>query len=321
MTIKMDAVSSRRFFPAIPVLGILGLALGATHCASEPQNVCAVPTGEAIALFTPKTMMPTGPGCTNAMTFVSPALSGATPFGEAFGIEWYVGLNPNDPNAPNVPGSFAIKSEALGGRIAGAVANAGQMGTMLPATFQYYPYPDAAHIENPPPEDTTENHPYAWGKFDSVYPDANGICTVSHMIGSHMVYTDVPPYMDMTSMMMTTDQPQTDIDYEWSNVKILVQGAVIGAQMSADLTITEDMCSQQYHVSILFPRVTCNALDANMNITGPDNSACSANPTPVPNPKQSQVYGSGIAPGLDVSCQNIGTMMAPDYECLPTHSL
>jgi hypothetical protein len=169
----------------------------------------------------------------------------------------------------------------------------------------------------------TSNHPYAWGKFDAVYPDANSICHVSKVIGSNMTY---PAYTSLGSGPPTPPAMvgATQVDYEWSNVKVYVKAPIIGSRIDADLTITEDMCTQSYHVNILFPRVPCAQLDSSGNPTDASNpSACSPNPNPVPNPKQSDLYGSGIAPGIDVSCQDIGVNMPGmhDWECLPTHPL
>jgi hypothetical protein len=236
---------------------------------------------------------------------------------------------------------MAIKSEWVGTLIQTYQQQYSVSGNngMAPADFNpNYPYApsgtggsDSGYTATPggqPPQVTGTNFPFAWGQFDTVYP-VNGVCTVSKMYGSNVTY---PAFM-----LMGTAMGGTTIDYEWSNVRVVIDTdlGAIGDQVFADLTITQDGCSQSYHVSILAPRVSCNATDDAGNNIGADPTQCNAgssNPdqigmnTPDAN-MQSQLYGSGILPGVPVSCLNTYTPPAPndagvapvlDYECMPT---
>jgi hypothetical protein len=125
----------------------------------------------------------------------------------------------------------------------------------------------------------------------------------------------------------------TSLEYEWSNVKVIVDTTIgaIGDQVFADLTITQDGCTQSYHVSILAPKVGCSGTDST-GATVADNSQCSGGTS---SPDQigqntpdataaSQIYGSGILPGVPVNCENIftdpiaGEAGVLDFNCVPT---
>jgi hypothetical protein len=100
------------------------------------------------------------------------------------------------------------------------------------------------------------------------------------------------------------------------------------------LTITQDACSQQFHVSMLAPRAQCNGQDdAGNTVADPTQCVANANSTQDNYPiignagGQAQAYGSGIYPGVPVQCLSIyppavsararGEINA-DFECLPT---
>jgi hypothetical protein len=219
----------------------------------------------------------------------------------AFGLESYV-PNPTDPNANSESGAMAIKAEWIGQRIQNYQSNF----TDLPD----YPYTSTPPA--PPPGGTGTNYPYAFGKFDSVYPDSAGFCTVSNMASSSMTYPEVPPYASTDAngnAIMTPDLPQTKVTYAWSNVRTYVSAASIGVQTYGNLTITQDGCSIPYIVSILVPRIGCASL---ADSTQPDPKLCDPNPDGPNNPS-----GSGISEAVTPSCENIGTDANPDFECLP----
>jgi hypothetical protein len=289
-------------------LATLLVALGACACGSPPPIRCTVSTGEAIARYSPTTQ-PTGPNC--AKVSLPPP---GTPGGEPVGVEVYV-PDPNISNADATPTSFAIMSEYIGARIQDAQQN---------ANLPDYPYTSANPAPpNPPDDPDNVRRPFAWGQFDSVYPDSTGACTVSNskMRASNLVYPAVPMHKTANTIgayyqagLVAGTQDQTAIAYEWSNVRVIVTTEWVGTQMYADLKVTQDDCSQDYAVSILVPRVQCgSAADSNV----PDNSLCGANPTALDNPLQSQLYGSGIGVGIPVACGNVGPIGAKDYECLP----
>jgi hypothetical protein len=369
----MGAVKSRLLVGGVATAGggavVYALATvflaGATEHCSNPQPRCAVQTNEAIARYTAtSTVMGDPVACANWVPpwlQSDPSGGGRTTCGGAPGAGWGIcqsaavggtvgetlGLqtyqpNPNDSNQNEEPGSFAIKSEWVGTLIQAyqqQYSIAGDGGTQ-PADFNdKYPYAPSGggpagttYTQTPtgqPPQVTGTNYPYAWGAFDTVYP-TNGVCTVSKMYGSKMIYPG--PFT-----VASGSYGGTTLDYEWSNVKVVVDTTIgaIGDQIFADLTITQDGCTQSYTVSILAPKVSCNGTDSNGN-TVADNSQCSGGTS---DPSQigmntpdatmaSQIYGSGILPGVPVNCENTFTGLiadagpeatAPlDYACMPT---
>jgi hypothetical protein len=274
---------------------------------------------------------PTGT-CTNSALPGTPnANSGTFPIG----VESYP-ANPADPNASNVPASMALQPEWIGARIEDAQLNAATDMTLsasVQAAMASYPYASAAATPPPPPQGTSAGYPYAWGRFETVFPDSNGLCKIAKM-DSSLDYPDVPAHTATQQIVspldpgtpaadggpgvaeyvlaseMVPDQPATHVEYSWSNVRVYVTAAETGPQTFADLTITQDGCSVSYHVSILVPRVLCGVADKNGGLL-PDQSLCDPQPNAV-NPN-----GSGINANISPSCENIGSVTAPDYECLP----
>ncbi len=108
----------------------------------------------------------------------------------------------------------------------------------------------------------------------------------------------------------------------------------IGGQIFADLTVTQDGCTQSFHTSIMSPQAPCPATDDAGNVTGPDQTQCLPSPTNSDNypllndaSSMSAIYGSGIYPSVPVQCRNIypsaldgGASPATDYECVPTRT-
>ncbi len=171
------------------------------------------------------------------------------------------------------------------------------------------------------------HRPYAWGYFDTFYPDADGVCTVT-LNPSDLVYPDIPAHMAMMNPL--ADRPETHVRYEWKNVEVIVQEAAVGQQLFADLTITRDNCQAHYKVALLSPRTSCANIDDQGNTFG-DPTICSASAVPdVPNPTIGQLYGSGLPDGVPVACQDLnaspaagdggggGSSAPPDWECVPT---
>jgi hypothetical protein len=236
--------------------------------------------------------------------------------GEPFGVASY-GPSPADPNAANVVNSMAIKAEWIGVRIAEARDQASQDPALksMADVLMNYPYGTAPP---PPTEDlTTTNRPYAFGRFDTLYPDANNVCKLSNMNPSDMAYPDIPMHTDMvldpndpmmTKMipMAVANQPATKVKYAWRNIRVIVSAESLGTQTFADLAITQDGCSANYKVSILVPKVTC--ADPKMMA---EPKFCDAIPNEL-------TPGSGIGQGIPTTCDNLGDNMNPDFECLPT---
>jgi hypothetical protein len=82
------------------------------------------------------------------------------------------------------------------------------------------------------------------GDFASTVPDAEDVCTVPSLS---------PAEIDAQGKVLR---------YTWNNVRVRVTPAYPGTTMTADLAITEDGCSAEYHVVGLWPAVSCEAVVA-----------------------------------------------------------
>jgi len=197
--------------------------------------------------------------------------------GEGLGLEAYSPLV-TDPNVNEEVTQFAIKS----GYVGTLVNNAASQGLMDA---------DAMHT------------PYSLGKFDHVLPDDNDVCTAAGFTAAEIDLPDVPAHVADDGTMVA-DQPATHIKYEWTNVRVIVNAASIGTQTFADLTYTQDGCSAQYHVAILSPNVSCQSAD-DMSMTDP--TLCNSASDPAKG-----FPGSGIGPGIPVTCDPTLQMCLPD---------
>jgi hypothetical protein len=338
---------------------VLALALGA--CDDQPPIRCLVQTSlgfDAIGRFTPAGQPSAIPGapadaCVKQISAGNlPAYApspggtntapGPDPRLDLLGLETYY-PGPVDPNLPTTPSALSLKAEWIGDRIQDAQVNAANDMTLpdgLRAALAQYPYAETTPPYTigqppalPPADPTNPNRPYAFGRFDAVYPDANGVCSAtlapSEMdypgVPAHSVFVAIPPdgsYAQLNSDGTPGAQPEvpaSHVRYEWSGFRVIVSPeAGIGVQAFADLSITRDGCRADYRVSILSPRVSCTALDESGNPILPgraDPALCS------PNAASKSPYGSGLYPGIPVSCEQIGfDPMAPDFECLPTRT-
>jgi hypothetical protein len=243
-----------------------------------------------------------------------------------FGFEVFF-PSPSDPNEATTPNALSIKAEWIGDRIQDAQVNAAVDSTLAAqaAALANYPYPNG-DAPPPPPADAGDfRRPYAFGRFDSVYPDGNDICTAtlapSEMdypaIPAHAVNVAIPGDGSYASAPSQAAVPLTHVRYEWTNFRAIVSAESLGLQAFATLSVTRDGCQADYQVSILTPRVPCAKLDGALNPVSPpagDDSLCSPSAAPT-NP-----FGSGIHPGIGVACQNVGNDANPDFECMPTRT-
>jgi hypothetical protein len=242
--------------------------------------------------------------------------------------------SPLDSNLPSEPNSLAIKPEWIGDRIQDAQANAANSPNLDNATraaMAMYPYTSMNPAPPlPPAQPDNTNRPYAFGKFDSTYPNADNLCTAtltpSEMdypyIPLHQVFTSIPgdgsyvsPNADNTPAIQSS-VPSTHVRYEWTNFRAVVSTQSLGVEAFAHVKITRDGCAAEYDVSFLAPRIPCTVVDDMGNPVMPakgDPSLCAATASAM-NP-----YGSGLTPGIPVSCEETGSdTQNPDFECLPT---
>jgi hypothetical protein len=310
----------------------LGFVLGAPTACSQPATLCKAEIGEGIALYTVTSPPSPAAACaTSTLPFAMNADKGTFPIG----VESYP-VDPTNSNAANTPASMALQPEWIGARIEDAQLNAAVdpgLSASVQAAMASYPYASAAAVPQPPPQGTGTNYPYAFGQFESVFPDSSGICKVPNMV-SDLTYPDIPAHTAsqqvgspigqsaadggpgigqyVVAMESVPDQPATSVRYEWSNVRVYVSAAETGAQTYADLKVTQDGCSVSYHVSIMVPRVLCGTTDPTTGATVGDPTLCDPQPDGPNNPS-----GSGINTNIAPQCVNIGSANNPDFECLP----
>jgi hypothetical protein len=199
-----NTVKSSRILGTSASLVVLGLAFGAPAACSQPLPVCTVQNGEAIARYT--LVSQTG-DCSNS---VLPLAQNADTANYLLGMEAYV-PSPADSNAANEVGSMAIQAEWLGARYEDAQLNAAidptQPSTVQTA-MQNYPYPSAAAVPAPPPTGpASTNFIYAWGKFDTVYPEATGLCKVSSGMTSDVNYPEIPAHLPYATVASPIGDP------------------------------------------------------------------------------------------------------------------
>jgi hypothetical protein len=335
---------ARRLLNAIALIGAVGLALAQNTCASQPAVRCTLLTSQsndAIGLLTPmgppREIAGAPPGTCNAViaaqglpTYAPPGAmsSGPDPKLLLFGFEVFF-PSPSDPNEATTPNSLSIKAEWIGDRIQDAQVNAA-VDPAIPgaqaAALANYPYPNG-DAPPPPPQDAGDvRRPYAFGRFDSVFPNADNLCTAT-LAASEMDYPEIPAHAVNVPIPadgsyasapgMQADVPLTHVRYEWTSFRAIVSPESLGLQAFATLSVTRDGCQADYQASILSPRVPCTKLDDMGNPVSPpvaDASLCS------PNAVGSNPFGSGIHPGIAVSCENVGNDANPDFECMPTQT-
>jgi hypothetical protein len=344
VTTRTTAMNARRFLLiTLPTVGAIGLALAQSACESEPPIRCTMQTSianDAIGRFTPVGMPTLVAGApANACDFqrfgqglpglfLSPKQKGPNPMLLLHGFESF-SPSPTDSNQSNIPTALALKAEWIGDRIQDAQVNAAtdmRLSAAVRADLANYPYVKGGLPEPalPPADPTNVNRPYAFGKFDSVYPDSSGICKAT-LTASEMDYPEVPTHAVIVSIPgdgsyasapgTLGDMPATHVRYEWTNFRAIVSTQSLGVEAFANVRITRDGCQADYQVSILSPRVPCTATDSMGNPLVPpmaDQSLCSGSATPK-NP-----LGSGINPNIPVNCEQVGDPTSPDFECMPT---
>lgn len=101
----------------------------------------------------------------------------------------------------------------------------------------------------------------AIGSFTDGFPDADGFCVASDFADSSV---SLPDIAEMPDDPMTPDEDESlpaqaaiDVQYQWSNVRVVVTADAQGTQFEADLDYTQDGCSASYHVVGVYPAVGC----------------------------------------------------------------
>ena len=110
------------------------------------------------------------------------------------------------------------------------------------------------------PDETT----YAFGPFDTSEPDGDGICSVGSLSEAVLkadATEEIPPMMidECTTDPGAPAQPEIDIRYKWTNVRIVVTPAAIGTKLEADLEYTVGDCTAEYKVAAVWPVGECGS--------------------------------------------------------------
>lgn len=281
-------------------------------CGEQPKNRCKVAPGVGVAKYTRK-----GDPAGTCMGVTLPVR------GEAVGMNAFV-PNPKLDTAPDTPTSLAIKPGWLGDRISRARDLATQDPMLEPMKDLLLNYPYGADAAPKPTDLKTTKRPYAFGKFETVFPDDNGVCEAGDLNESDLVYPAIPAYKypdpeDPAKMIDGPAEPEMAVKYEWKNVRTVQIASSPGTQTFGDLTITRDGCSATYGVAILVPMVGCGVEKDGAMM--PNKKLCD------PSPNDESLFGSGISQGVPTKCEDISSdpmnpdqpdPTAPNFVCVPT---
>jgi len=326
------AVNKRTSLQFLSSAGIVAVAIATSGCADQPPIRCGMASGPAMGLYQrmgePKDVKA---GACAALEAAGNALPVR---GQDLTTEEYL-PNQEGPASDTQRRSMAIELLWLVDRIIDAKvwASADPALQAQSAELANYPYTTANPSPALPPDDEKNtNRPYAWGFFDGFYPDSNGVCTAT-LNASDMTYPAVPAHSyidpeDEDHMAVIDVDPvdATHVKYEFKEVKNVIQGASVGQQAFAELTMERDDCQATYHVSILSPLVTCES--AELDDKGrhkADPGQCSSEAVAnVADPTPQQLYGSGLPAGVEFKCEDMNEGdpadmdYAPEWKCIPT---
>lgn len=148
---------------------------------------------------------------------------------------------------------------------------------------------DMVHID---PTDPTFKKESAIGVFETLLPNAKGVCTLKDISETEQNYpevtdTYVAELVDGGSVPQTDVYPALSLRYKWENVRIISTAQFPGTLFEGKVTITEDACTAKYHVYGIHPIIDC--------ITDED---CDPNP----NPDAGRIFGSGLSGDYEPRC-------------------
>jgi hypothetical protein len=104
--------------------------------------------------------------------------------------------------------------------------------------------------------------PYGIGNFSTSEPAADGFCVAPTLSVAHL---RLPAVDAMPNACPPTDAvPAVDVQYAFTNVRVLSTAAALGTELAADLTYTTTdptgaACTAKYHVRGVYPSVSCGA--------------------------------------------------------------
>ncbi len=189
--------------------------------------------------------------------------------GEMLGFATYNPSRRGDPRPDLDKATIAIQSESLGILVDNA---------------------DLAGVKDPDPN----HHPYALGAFTTAEP-VGDFCTVPTLSVATQSLAEVAADEENE----ISEQPATNVTYDWKNIRLYVTPSAYGTQFAGDLTLTKDGLVCQYSVIGMYPYVSCAKEDpANPENMIPDDKLCEAEP----NYAEGRPTGSGINPDFPVRC-------------------
>ncbi len=129
--------------------------------------------------------------------------------------------------------------------------------------------------------------PYSLGRFTTKEPEAE-FCDAGGLTEASVTAPEIPSEEEGGDPL-----PATSIQASWKNLSVYVTPEAPGTQLKADLTLTEDGCTAEYHVVALWPAISCDDGEGN-----PAPEYCA----PEPPEGSGLAYGSGISPDFPVEC-------------------
>lgn len=145
-----------------------------------------------------------------------------------------------------------------------------------------------------------DHRTFAIGKFNSIHPDASGICTVPEMEPAELERGPVPTNR--------APDPAIHVKHTWKNVRFLVTPALTGVAFEADLTYEQDGCVAEYKVTAISPAAWCDR-----GKLEPDQALCASER----DPDDPRFGGSGISPEFATECMKDPARDPQWLVCMP----
>ena len=150
--------------------------------------------------------------------------------GDVLSVQTYNGSNPDQtPNWDDA--SMAIQPMSITGILQAA---------------------GGAMVSDPNPN----NKPYALGHFATAEPGSDDFCVAPVLSPARLQLPEIPAQMDGMGGT-TAPLPATDVEYQWSQVRVYVTAAANGTMFTANLTLRQGTCTAQYAVNALYPAISC----------------------------------------------------------------
>jgi hypothetical protein len=157
-------------------------------------------------------------------------------------------------------------------------------------------------------QDAESKSVVALGAFKTEDPDADGFCEVEMAQPASVKLASVPPMPTGDAGAMTAAKPAVDLNLEWSNVRFYVTAAQPGTMFTGRLKYSKTVegqapCTATYDVVGLWPAIHCEGESPGPDgKPAPNGQAVDDLCHPCADPAKGRAFGSGISPGVDISC-------------------